>query len=221
MFRTIRTFVLVAASLGLAAPAFAKDPLEMPFGPRPIMPRNNAAVKPLITLEGREEWGTNGSLVFKLYQAGRAVMIDETRRPIEGTYHFDGDRVQLFFGNCVYDATDFNGILVGRARYTTGPNAGTGWNFRVTVGNVLSGRTFAGNETLPGYGAVTFRFINGNTVEMIDRDGATRGTYRQHGLQVTMTFGSTSYIGDIRGNAIAGSANNTQSNWTFRVSAHQ
>ncbi len=227
MVKAIGTLALVLASFGLVGSAFAQDPVTQRPGisrpatkiAAPPAPLNQAAARPLVTLEGREAWGTTGELEFQMFAGNRAVMIDETRNPVEGTYRVVGNRLTLTFNNCVYDATEANGVMTGRARYTNGPNAGQAWNFRVTVRNMLVGRTFAGNETLLNYGPVSFRFVNANTVEMTDTDGVTRGTYTQNGLTVTMTFGNVTYAGDIRGDAISGTATNSRSTWTFQVSA--
>lgn len=224
MVQSIRTFVLVVGLLGSAGSLVAQDPQteresnyrSVPMPSAPKLPANEA-VRPLVTLEGREEWGQTGELVFQMYQGARAVMIDETKRPVEGTYRVVGNRLTLTFQNCVYDATEANGVIAGRARYTSGQDAGRAWNFRVTVRNPLLGRTLCGNETLRGYGAVSFRFVDANTVEMIDKDGVTRGTYAQNGLTVTMTFGNVTYAGEIRGNLVNGTATNSRDTWTFHV----
>jgi hypothetical protein len=232
MIRTLRAFLL-AGFVACSGLVWGQDPVtERPGATRPadsvtrpseqakLQPQQNAqnAVKPLVTLEGNEEWGNNGSLIFHVYQSGKAVMIDATQKPVSGTVKVDGNRMTLTFGNCVYEGTEVNNVISGRARYTSGNNAGRSWAFRLTVRNPLLGRTYAGQETLGQYGNVSFRFVDGRTVEMHDRDGLTRGTYAQNGLRVNMTFGNAHYEGDIRGDSIAGSARNGVQTWTFQTS---
>jgi hypothetical protein len=230
MIRSIHALVLAAGMLGLVGSGFGQDPVterpgQPPAKPAPMpaaqqpAPAPAPAARPIVTLEGHEEWGNYGELTFHLFQSGKATMIDATKKPVHGTVKVEGNRMKLIFGNCVYEANENNGVISGKARYTSGTDAGKSWNFRLTIRNPLINRTFTGNETLPGYGAVSFRFVNANTVEMIDRDGVMRGAYAHNGLQVTMTFGATTYTGDIRGDAIAGSARDSRSNWTFQVNA--
>ena len=58
-------------------------------------------------------------------------MIDATRRPVDGDFAIQGNRVVFAFGNCVYDGTLNNDVLTGTGRFTSGPNAGQTWNFSV------------------------------------------------------------------------------------------
>jgi hypothetical protein len=226
MFRTIHALVLVAGLLGVVGESFGQDPVtERPNQPKSTdasvapkqMPAANA--KLLATVEGREEGLITGPLAFHCYDGGKVVMIDVTKKPVEGTFKSDGKKIQFIFGNCVYEGTENKlGTLTGTARFTTGQNTGKTWNFTVGLRS-LAGRSFAGTETLPGYGAVTFRYVDANTVEMIDKHGTTRGSYTQNGTQVTMTFGTVVYTGETRGDVISGSARDSRSNWNFTVNA--
>jgi hypothetical protein len=197
-------------------PALAK-PMQAPQPAAKTEPKTEA--KFLVRLEGHEEWGTSGKLSFDIFEGGKVVMTDSTSKPVTGTGSANGKTVTFKFANCVYESTEVNGVLTGKARYTSGPDADKPWNFRVAIHVPMVGRTFAGQETLEGYGAVSFRFIDAATVEMTDRDGATRGSYRRDGLRITMTFGQTVYTGDIRGNAISGNAQDARSHWTFQIAA--
>jgi hypothetical protein len=179
-----------------------------------------AAPKLLFSLEGREEGLISGPLAFHMYEQGKAVMIDGGKKPVHGSFKVEGkDGVQVIFDNCVYQGTaNKQGVLAGTARLTKGPDAGKSWTFSVALRSLV-GRSFAGKETLPGYGDVTFRFVDAKTVEMIDKHGATRGSYTQNGIHVSLTFGSVVYTGEIRGDSILGSARDPNSKWTFQVNA--
>lgn len=225
MFRTIHALVLIVGLMGFVGQGRAQDPVTERPGQAPQvrapMAQKQApaeAVKPIVTLEGREEGLISGPLVFHCYQGGKVVMIDATKKPVQGSFKAEGNRIQFIFGNCVYDGTEKQNILAGSARFTDGPNAGKTWNFSVAVRSLV-GRTFAGKETLPGYGDLSFRFVDATAAEMTDRDGVTRGTYTQNGNQVTLTFGATTYTGDLRDGSIAGTARDPKNNWTFQVNA--
>ena len=227
MFRTIHALALIAGFFVSVGQALAQDPVTERPGqvqPTPVpLAQKQApadAVKPIVTLEGREEGLISGPLVFHCYQGGKVVMIDATKKPVEGSFKAERNRIQFTFGNCVYEgAENQKDVLAGHARFTEGPNAGKPWNFSVTAVRTLVGRTFAGKETLPGYGDVSFRFVDATTVEMTDRDGVTRGTYTHDGNQVALTFGATTYTGDLRDGSIAGTARDPKNNWTFQVNA--
>ena len=225
MIRTIRTLVLVAGLLGLVGQGFAQDPVTERPGQPKVMPAIQmqapvAAPKLVASLEGREEGMISGPLAFHLYEQGKVVMIDGGKKPVHGSYKAEGkDGVQVIFGNCVYEGTATKqGVFAGTARLTTGPNTGKTWTFSVALRSIV-GRSFAGKETLPGYGDVTFRFVDGKTVEMIDKHGTTRGSYTQNGIHLSLTFGTVVYTGEMRGDSIIGSARDSRSNWTFQVNA--
>ena len=227
MFRTIHALVLVAGLVVLVGHSFGQDPVtERPGNSQPMSvpvaqeQTPAAAPKLLMTLEGREEGLFAGPLAFYLYDTNQVMMVDAAKKPVQGSFKREGDRIQLTFGNCVYDGTAAkNGPFAGIARVTKGPNTGKSWTFSVAPRVSLVGRFFGGKENLPGYGDVVFRFVDGKTVEMTDRDGVTRGTYTQNGAQVSLTFGTAVYTGEFRDNAIVGSARNHNANWTFEVNA--
>lgn len=82
-------------------------------------------------------------------------------------------------------------------------------------------RTWAGNETLPGYGALSFQFFAGGRVLMHDAKGRTQGTWQQNGNQVTLRFpngrSGVVYSGTLQGGAISGTAHNERQSWNWHV----
>jgi hypothetical protein len=87
----------------------------------------------------------------------------------------------------------------------------------------LANTTWVGNENLQGYGRLEFRFQDGGQATMVDKDGATPGTYVVQGNNVTLTFanGAVIYNGTLNGQSIAGTAYNAKSpekRWNFSVS---
>ncbi|MFO0968457.1 MAG: hypothetical protein U0793_23115 [Gemmataceae bacterium] len=83
----------------------------------------------------------------------------------------------------------------------------------------LANTSWAGGETLRGYGRLTFRFGPGKTVDMIDTDGTTPGTYSRSGASVTLQFydGTVVYSGTLQDNIIHGSGRHGPDSWTFSV----
>ena len=84
-------------------------------------------------------------------------------------------------------------------------------------GGNLSGTSWSGNETLPGYDRLSFRFNQGGQAVMMDNDGNSQGSWNQTGTNVTLTFGDVVYSGTIQGNRIQGTARNgrgQQWNWS-------
>jgi hypothetical protein len=231
MFRTIQALGLVGGLLVLVGQGFAQEPVTERPGQvkqqsapqqavqQPAAPRPAPTGRLLVTLDGHEEYGSTGKLTFQIYDTGKVVMIDSANVPVTGKIQLNGQKATISFNNCVYECTENNNVLSGRARFTAGSETGKSWNFRVAARNTLVSRTFEGQETLKGYGSVTFRFVNGSTVEMIDRDGTTRGSYTNNGFQVVMTFGEAVYNGQLRGDSVAGTAHNTRGQWTFAIAA--
>ena len=132
---------------------------------------------------------------------------DSTRDKLKGgrPYQFerqkdkDGDYVDLF-------ASARKGTVVVAK---SSPNQASG---------SLIGSTWSGIETLPGYGALTFRFQANGEAVMTDKDGDTTGTWKQAGSNVTLQFGAkVTYIGTIKGNTMKGSATNEGKTWTFSI----
>src|SRR5690242_4710869 len=128
MIRTIHALVMFACLLGFAGNVLGQDPVtQRPGDPESVQPMATpkqapkAEAKLLATLEGREEWGNNGKLSFAIYEDGKVVMVDATEQPVTGKASADGKTLTLAFGNCVYEATESNGVFTGKARYTSGP----------------------------------------------------------------------------------------------------
>ena len=83
--------------------------------------------------------------------------------------------------------------------------------------NSVVNTTWIGQETLPGYDRLEFRFQSNGTVVMIDARDRTEGSYAQTGNIVRLTFGGAVYTGTIAGNTMSGSARTDTDRWTFRV----
>ncbi|MCI0683285.1 MAG: trypsin-like peptidase domain-containing protein [Gemmataceae bacterium] len=82
----------------------------------------------------------------------------------------------------------------------------------------LSGSTWDGSETLPGFGRLRFQFVGNIQVIMIDAKETMRGSFVHTGNIVTLTFGGgVVYNGIINGNSMSGSASNGRTNWTWSV----
>jgi hypothetical protein len=82
----------------------------------------------------------------------------------------------------------------------------------------LVNTTWGGNETLPGYGPLTFQFTGDTQATMTDKDGNSQGSYTQMGNNVTLKFkGSVTYTGTINGNTMQGTATNTKTTWNWTV----
>ena len=201
MYRKLRTLSLIATLLAAALPAYSQTPEPAP----------------VITLQGREDLPGFGPLSFQVQANGKVVMIDATKKPVQGDFRMDDGKAIFTFANCVYQAVEDGGALVGQARFTTGADAGKQWNFRVAMRPDLRGQTFSGREALEGYGDLTFRFLDDTAVEMLDRDGTTRGTYAVDGSQATLTFAGCIYRGEVRGREIVGHGCNHNAQWSFTV----
>lgn len=77
-----------------------------------------------------------------------------------------------------------------------------------------------GRETLQGYGKLTFRLDADGAATMVDATGSHKGTWRQNGRNVDLTFfsGDVVYSGAIDGNSIRGFAGNGGgTRWVFEV----
>lgn len=76
-----------------------------------------------------------------------------------------------------------------------------------------------GTEDLPGYGPLTFRFFDGNRVEMTDTDGSVEGTWRIKGEELFLHFydDTVVYRGAVQGNQLAGRATNGRATWNWSV----
>jgi S1-C subfamily serine protease len=80
------------------------------------------------------------------------------------------------------------------------------------------GTSWAGSETLPGFGKLRFQFLTNISVIMVDAKETSRGSYVHTGNNVTITFGGgVTYNGTVNGNSMAGSATNGTNRWTWTV----
>ena len=89
------------------------------------------------------------------------------------------------------------------------------------VANV-SGTTWNGSETLPGFGKLSFIFRPGGAATMIDAKGQTEGNWTQNGNDVTINFNGCVYQGRINGQMLSGSGRITSGGqagqtWSFQV----
>jgi hypothetical protein len=69
-------------------------------------------------------------------------------------------------------------------------------------------RRFAGSETLPGYGKLSFAMYSNGRAIMTDAQSTAEGIWRQQGNQFTLSFanGSVIYTGVLNGATISGTA---------------
>jgi hypothetical protein len=228
MFRRNHLLGLIAGMFALAGLAAAQDPVTQrpgksapPAAPVVKDQASKAPVKFPVVLAGTEDLNGFGKLSFIIRDGGKVDMVDATNKPISGSGRTEGKQIIFSFGNCVYEGTESaTNVLTGKARFTSGPSAGQSWNFRVELSNLVQGRTFSGSETLSNYGPVTFRFLSATAVDMVDRDGTSRGSYTINGDEVTMTFGGATYRGVLQGQTLSGTGRNESRglSWTFNVS---
>ncbi len=81
-----------------------------------------------------------------------------------------------------------------------------------------STQVWEGDETLSGYGSLTFRLSTDGRATMIDARDTSDGSWSRSGNVVTLRFpGNIAYTGTIRGRAISGTATNGRASWTFSV----
>ena len=86
----------------------------------------------------------------------------------------------------------------------------------------ITGSTWTGTESLPGFGKLTFAFRANGAATMIDAKGQTEGTWTQTGNEVTINFNGCVYQGRINGQMLAGSGRITSGGqagqtWSFQV----
>jgi hypothetical protein len=76
-----------------------------------------------------------------------------------------------------------------------------------------------GQETLPGFGALSFAFGNNGQVTMTDAKARSAGTWSQQGNVVTLRFsnGRVVYTGRVNGTTMSGTATNGSRTWNFNV----
>jgi hypothetical protein len=69
-------------------------------------------------------------------------------------------------------------------------------------------RRFTGNETLPGYGTLSFALYSNGRAVMVDAKSTSEGIWRQQGSQYTLSFanGAIIYSGTLQGTTLSGSA---------------
>jgi len=85
----------------------------------------------------------------------------------------------------------------------------------------LAGSSWQGNETLAGYGALTFVFNPNGQANMIDKDGNTPGSWNRSGNNISLNFGGVVYTGTINGGQMSGSARDNKNSWSWNVSNNQ
>jgi hypothetical protein len=86
-------------------------------------------------------------------------------------------------------------------------------------------RRFAGNETLPGYGKLSFALYSNGRAVMVDAKSTMEGIWRQQGNQYTLAFanGSVIYTGTLSGATLSGTATSPavrqqgRQSWTWTV----
>ena len=86
-------------------------------------------------------------------------------------------------------------------------------------------KRFAGTETLPGYGKLSFAMYSDGRVVMVDAKSTTEGIWRQQGAQYTLSFsnGSVIYTGMLNGTTMSGNATSPSArqesvqSWTWTV----
>jgi hypothetical protein len=83
----------------------------------------------------------------------------------------------------------------------------------------IAGTDWQGEENLKNYGALRFRFLDDKKVDMTDRDGSTKGTYRREGEEIVMAFQRDTivYRGVCNGNTLSGQATAGDAKWQFTV----
>lgn len=87
-----------------------------------------------------------------------------------------------------------------------------------TAGSV-AGTTWTGTEDLPGYGKLTFQFVQGGEALMVDAKKTIKGTWSQSANKVTITFQNCVYEGTVQGKSMTGNAHFTTDDrtWTFAL----
>jgi hypothetical protein len=81
----------------------------------------------------------------------------------------------------------------------------------------LSGTTWAGTESLPGFTKLIFRFGPDGKVVRIDTFATNKGTWSQNDNQVYITFGRTIYTGTIQDQVLSGNVHSGVDIWKFSV----
>ncbi|HYV39420.1 MAG TPA: hypothetical protein VE988_27270 [Gemmataceae bacterium] len=89
------------------------------------------------------------------------------------------------------------------------------------VSNGHSGKVYNGTENLGGYGKLTFTLETSGKAIMNDTHSTVNGTWKRTGNQITISFPNVhaTYVGQLNGNVLAGTATNTKDNkkWSFSV----
>lgn len=82
-------------------------------------------------------------------------------------------------------------------------------------------REWTGSEALANYGKIAFHFYASGRVVMIDAKSSAEGTWLQQGQDITLRFfgGRVVYSGTLNGNALAGTARNEKTSWSWNVQA--
>lgn len=80
-----------------------------------------------------------------------------------------------------------------------------------------------GNETLPGYGGLSFHMYPGGKAYIIDAKESMEGTWEQNGKQISLKFsnGQVSYTGTVNEATLVGTAENLKASWSFSVRLQQ
>jgi hypothetical protein len=71
----------------------------------------------------------------------------------------------------------------------------------------ITGTTWRGTETLPGFGPLTFEFKKNGVAIMRDARDTVQGTWVRNGSEVTIRFANCEYRGTINGKTLTGTAN--------------
>jgi hypothetical protein len=79
--------------------------------------------------------------------------------------------------------------------------------------------TWSGQETLQGYGKLTFRLYEDNKAVMLDAKEVSNGEWERNGNRITLRFddGRVVYDGEMDGSELRGTARNDRTSWNWSV----
>lgn len=82
-------------------------------------------------------------------------------------------------------------------------------------------RTWSGSESLANFGKLALHFYASGRVVMIDTKSSTEGNWQLQGSDIRLQFfgGRVIYSGTLTGNAMAGTARNEKTSWSWNVQA--
>jgi len=106
-------------------------------------------------------------------------------------------------------------LVMGLGQRVVAPGVGGGFN-------VAGVRVLIGNETLQGFGDLSFMLYDGGRAVMIDAQSAMQGTWQRTGNTITIGFDNNRivYTGTVMGNIITGNAKNDRTTWTWSTRLH-